>query len=303
MSAPVTLAILLVVAVLITGVTVVRHARPAGRLAAAHAHARRVDLRLDPELEYLVAARLSRRERAGTLTALAAILLVAAGWWANGAAESSFLVAWLVVGYFLGHALGVAAVGWWESSRPVPPDAPRIARTADVTLDDYVAPIERRGLWAAAAVGVGVAVLPLLLRGAGPFDLGPTPPGVILAAAGVPLLAVGLVELACRAILGRRQVAATPLALAWDDAVRALALRDVVTVGLIVALLSPFALLGHVSDTLEGGWPANPAVGLVMGLAGVLLMVAVVTALIATLQQPQRWFRRRLWPDPAEVGR
>src|SRR5690606_31810620 len=92
----------------------------------------------------------------------------------------------------------------------------------------------------------------------------------------------------------------TSLDLAWDDALRSVALRDIVTFGLMVVVLTPLALLSHLSDGLEGGWPANAALGLVLGLVLVLLAAAVVTAVVAVLQQPQQWFRGRLWPGPKE---
>ena len=65
-------------------------------------------------------------------------------------------------------------------------------------------------------------------------------------------------------------------------------------------MLAPLALLNHLTENLEGGWPANAALGLLLGLTLLLLMAVAATALVAVLQQPQRWFRRRLWPDPVE---
>lgn len=294
------LLILVAVAVIYAVVVAVRARNPRARLAAAHARARRLDLRLDPELEEVVALRLARRDVAGVVAALVAVV-AAAAWlliWSLPETAGPVLI-WLVLADFLGHAIGLAGVGWWEASRPAPP-GPRVARPVEVTIGDYVAPIERRGLWAAAGVALGVAALPVLLRGAGALDPGPVADGTLLLAAVVPLVAVGLVELGSRAVLAQRQVAATSLDLAWDDALRSVALRDIVTFGLMVVVLTPLALLSHLSDGLEGGWPANAALGLVLGLALVLLAAAVVTAVVAVLQQPQQWFRRRLWPDPKE---
>lgn len=294
------LVILVVAAATYAVVVAVRARTPRTRLAAAHARARRLDLRLDPELEDVVALRLARREVAGVVAALVVVGAVAGRLLVGGLPDSvGPVLIWLVLADFLGHAIGLAAVGWWESARPAPP-GPRVARPTEVTIADYVAPIERRGLWVAAAVALGVAAMPVLLRGAGALDPGPVADGTLLLAAVVPLGAVGLVELASRAVLAQRQVAATPLALAWDDALRSIALRDIVTFGIMTVVLAPLALLSHLSDNLEGGWPGNAALGVVLGLTLLLLLALAATALVAVIQQPQRWFRRRLWPDPVE---
>ena len=281
-------------------VTAVRFRTPRTRLAAAHTRARRLDLRLEPDLEEVVAVRLARREVAGVVTAFVVVAAVATWMLVRGLPDDvGPVLIGLVLADFLGHAIGLAGVGWWEASRPAAP-GPRVARPTEVTIGDYVAPIERRGLWVAAAVALGVAALPVMLRGAGALDPGPISGGTVLLAAVVPLVAVGLVELASRAVLAQRQVAATPLALAWDDALRSVALRDIVTFGLMVVVLAPLALLNHLTENLEGGWPANAALGLLLGLTLLLLMAVAAAAVVALLQQPQRWFRRRLWPDPAE---
>ncbi len=294
------LAILVAAAAIYAVVVVVRSRNSRTRLAAAHSRARRLDLRLDPELEETVAVRLARRDVAGVVVALVAVGAAAAWLLIRGLPETSgAVILWLVLADFLGHAIGLAGVGWWEASRPTPP-GPRVARPTEVTIGDYVAPIERRGLWVAAAVALGVAALPVLLRGAGALDPGPVPDGTVLLAAVVPLVAVGLVELASRAVLAQRQVAATSLALAWDDALRSVALRDIVTFGLMLVVLTPLALLSHLSDNLEGGWPGNPALGLVLGLTFLILVAGVIVAIVAVLIRPQQWFRHRLWPDPVE---
>ena len=296
----VVLVILVAAGAIYAAVVVVRSRDPRTRLAAAHARARRLDLRLDPELEEGVALRLARREVAGVVTALVLVAAVSAWLLARGLPDTyGPVIIWLVLTDFLGHAIGMAAVGWWEASRPAPP-GPRVARPTEVTIGDYVAPIERRGLWVAAVVALGVAALPVMLRGAGALDPGPVADGTALLAAVVPLLAVGLVELGSRAVLAQRQVASSALALAWDDALRSVALRDILTFGLMLVVMTPLVLLSHLADNLEGGWPGNAALGLVMGLSLVLVVAAGAVAVVALLQEPQRWFRRRLWPDPVE---
>ncbi|MBO1753020.1 hypothetical protein J4G33_14500 [Actinotalea sp. BY-33] len=271
---------------------------------AAHGYARKVDLALEGELGERVAVRLAHRERTGALGAVVGVwltvLLVATlgpGLVsdAEGYGVSSYGVIGVVMGFFAGHAVGYGVVAWREAMRPVP-DGPRLARTTTPSVEDYVAPHERRGAWVAAGVSVLVAAGLALVHSSGIMDLGPMPWGAVVLAVLVPPLVVLLEELASRRVVARRQVAASTLELAWDDALRARTVRDLVTVALVIGCFGSIGLLGLVADGLEGGWPANPAVGLVNGLFLVLLGALVLTALISLVLDPQGHVRRRLWP-------
>ncbi|WP_418605332.1 hypothetical protein [Georgenia sp. SUBG003] len=114
-------------------------------------------------------------------------------------------------------------------------------------------------------------------------------------AAVVPAAAVVLDEAVARRVLATPQRAETTLELAWDDALRARALRDMVTVPLTVGLLAPLVLLGAVGDGIVGGWPENPASGLVSGLMFLVLLVALAACVVSLAQRPERYFRQRLW--------
>lgn len=285
-----------------TAVVLMRWAKPAGRTTAVRAYTRRVDLALDESVEPVVAARLAQRERVGVVLG-AVVGLAALAWIALGSvvsAEDPYAVLVVALAFFLGHAVGYGAVAWNESRRPAPTGTTRIARATAPTQDDYVPPIERRGARVAAALSVLVALGLVVVDAAGVLDLGTLPWGLVVAAVVLPPVTVVLHEVFAARLLEQRQVATTTLELAWDDALRSRTLRDMVTVAIVTGCYGPIALLAVVGDGLEGGWPANPAVGVVTGAVFLLGGVMVVTALVAAAGNPHRHFRKRLWPDGVE---
>lgn len=293
----------LVAVVAITLVVLARLSTPALRRTAAHAYARKVNLQLDAALEDAVASRLARRQAAGVVTGAVLALVLAPvlrpGEEPAGAPWVSPLVVFLA--FFLGTALGSAGVAWYESSRPLPP-GPRLARATVPGHGDYVPRIERWGAWVMAAVSPAVAGGLMALDGAGLVELGDLPVPLVVAAVVAPALAVLADELSARWLLARRQVAGSTLELAWDDALRAKTLRDTVTVAVVTGAWAPLALVGSIAEELEGGWPANPAVGVVNGV-GLVLMAALLVAGVASLVlRPEGHFRRTLWPLDAAVA-
>lgn len=284
---------------------VARVTGPAAQRTAAHAFARRVDLALTDDVAPRVVARLAARDRASGVGALIAVAL--AWLWAS-ATDPAQTVGGIVVAlaFFLGYAAGSALYGWYESTLPVPA-GPRIARATTPTHADYIDPVERLGL------RVGAVLAPLLIGGlaivdalSDAIDFGPLPVGAAVVAVVCPLVANVAEALAARLVLARPQVAATPHELAWDDALRARTLRDSLTAPLIVTLYAPLFYLGVVDAGLEGGWPANPAVGVVSGVFGAYVLVLVLLTLVALARRPERHFRRRMWPGtpataPAEA--
>ena len=273
-------------------------ARARRRVSSAHRFARAVDLRLDETAEAEIAQRLARRQVAGVATgALAAVLTALLVDPADG--FGAFLL--VVVAAFAGKALGGVLVAAYESTRPLPP-APRIARASTPSHGDYVAPSERVGGWVMAGLCIAVAAGVWVAQSRGLLGDGEPPTAMIAIALVVPPLAVLLDELAADWLLRRRQVAATTLELAWDDALRARTLRDAVTVVIMAGIYPAFALVGTVGDRLEGGWPANPAVGGSSAVMLVLLIAGVATGIASLVSSPERHFRRRLWPRPVDGG-
>ncbi len=285
-----------VVLTLAGGALAAYHSSPAGRRSAAERYARAVDLDLGA-LRAVVEQRLARRERAGALGA-AAGAWVTVGLLATVALPSSWLAALAPIGFLAGAAVAYAAVAWRDSGGPLR-DGPRIARATAPGHDDYVPRHERWGAWVAAGVATALAVGLVVVDAVGALDLGRVPLGLAAVTAALPWVLAALDVAVARRLLDRPQVATSTHELAWDDALRARTLRDLVGVVITVAVVLPVMLLSVVADGLPGGWPDNPAVGVVMGLTAAILGAAGVMALVSLVLDPRRHVRSRLWP----VGR
>lgn len=281
---------LLIVLVVLGLVNILRLAPRRRQVAAAHHFARKVDLDLPPAMVDMVGRRLALREYVGGATGLlagvVAILLLRG--------DKIWLFA--VPTYFLGHAVGHGIVAWYEATRPVPPGA-RLARATTPTHADYVAGHERVGAWVLAAVSALIAVGLVAADRTGVLELRPLPWALVVVAVVVPPLAIAADELAAARLLRRRQAAATLVELAWDDAMRARTLRDMATVPLVASAYAPLLLLTGIANQLEGGWPANAAIGVADGLLLLLLVGLLGMAILSAALGPQRHFRRRLWPQ------
>lgn len=295
--------LLLLAAVTAVGSVVIRR-QPAVRRRALARFARRVDLPLPDALLWAQAeTALTRRNvavdvggSAGVAVAAALGLLLGAPDGLPGDTEAAREGLWalIVAGAALAGAAGGAAwAGVRAASRRTPPAGPRLARPTAASAADYVAPVE---LWGARAAGiapaVALAVGVVIATGVDtvrPADL--VNVGTVLAVlAGLAALGVG--EVAGRRLLDLPQSAGSNLELAWNDALRARVLRDVVTAPLAIGLYATCALLTAASDGVRDPVIANGLVGLV-GLG--IIAVAVITA-ASVASRPQRHFRRRLWP-------
>lgn len=290
--------------VLVTLAQLAPYLRPRDRSVAADRLARSVDLALDGTVEDAVATRLVRRERAGALGSL--LLGLPVGLWAarpdaTSGAETGLLL--VVVSLLAGRAIGCAIVSWVESARRESA-GPRVARASTPSHGDYVARHERWGSWVMAGVAVLLGLGLAALGRAGVVESAAIPGGLVALCVVAPPAAVLLDELAARWLLNRPQVARSQVELAWDDALRARTLRDMITVTLVVGAYAPLALLATVGAGLEGGWPANAAVGVVDGLVLLLLAGLAVMGVTSLVLRPQRHFRRVLWPldDAVPVG-
>jgi hypothetical protein len=96
-------------------------------------------------------------------------------------------------------------------------------------------------------------------------------------------------EIVGRRLLDLPQYATSTLELAWDDALRARTLRDLVSVPLLVGTYLPMvALLG--AWLTPGGQAAFS-----VGWSSVMLAPLVVGVAVAQVRRPERHYRRRLW--------
>lgn len=280
-----------------------RWRRPAAAARLTRDFARRVDLGMDDAVEATVTARLTRRERAGGAGGL--ILGVAAAATVAGATDPTPRDAYrffaVFLGYAAGHAIGHGVVAWRESARR-PADGPRLARATMPTYGDYVARHERVGSWVAAGIAVVLGAA-FLLAGRGDVLDGAVPVALAVAAVVVPPVTVVVDELLARRLLDRPQVATSQTELAWDDALRARTLRDMVGVPLMTGYFAAVALLGEPAVGREGGGSVNTLRGGLNVPFLVLLGGGLVMAVVSARLGPEQHFRRRLWPDVPRTPR
>ena len=246
----------------------------------AESFARSVGLELPAQLRAFVTARIARRHRAGSVGMIlgtgAAALLLATDTRSSENFASPFL---LFAGSFVGLAIGVA-ISSVTSSRRTDPDAVKYARTAAVSLSDYVAPLERTG----ARIVVALAVAAVIAA----YATGVVTNPVLAGLAALAVASLVLFEVAGRRLVERSQPATSPAELSWDDAVRASQLRDIVTAPLTLGSFSVVIGAGAIVDgmTATFGIAALAAVG--------LASITLVT--VAIVSRPQRYFLTRLWP-------
>ncbi|MBP2414493.1 uncharacterized membrane protein YuzA (DUF378 family) [Arthrobacter stackebrandtii] len=251
-------------------------------------------------------ATLVRRLRSSANAALLggmAGALAASGWYvAAGISGLPLTFVWLVAmpAILVGVTAFDVALAVRDSLFGRQADGLRIARLEVVGRGDYLSPVR---LWTAPvllglAAALVVADLVLggsLEGGAAGFVRGAVLPLLVAAAILVVLCAV-----VAGKILERPQRAANKLELAWDDAARADALRKL---GLLASVVAWLAASGAVLSMLNGIDAARPgttgnSVGEWVSVWGYYVIV-----FLYSYGGAYTWFRRRLWPNPAELGR
>jgi hypothetical protein len=275
-----------------------RNGRQLARLAA------RMSLHLTPEVEPLVRARLRRRAwGVGLGGGLALAVVLGIGLAVPELQASAFASVAVFFAGFAGMGVGAASAAAVAVPRPAA-DAVRVARAAPPRVSDYVGPSERIGPrvvtgLALVAFVVGGLVAVTGLGGAfAPLSLVEW----VASAAGVTTLGavVGLVavEFAMARLVGRGQPAMSELDLAWDDALRSMALRDLVTAPVVLGFVAIGGSMLVLGEAASGGGPGslgNLVIG-VLGLSiGLLFAVALGLAVWATTTKPHLHWWRTLW--------
>ena len=186
--------------------------------------------------------------------------------------------------FFVG-GLG-ALLGGVLGARSVRLEGPRVARGRAVTVADYVEPAERSLPWFTAAIAMVASLVPVL-HGSGAVGLAPGAAAVAT---------VGVSALVARWIVSRPQRADSTVSLAWDDALRSGAVRNLFSGAVAIALvtlivsvptaLTSFGLTARSTDLQL--WAS-------MGVCAVLLVLAI----LSERARPARYFLRRLWPGTA----
>lgn len=206
----------------------------------------------------------------------------------------------------LGTTLGIC-VGAFRAVRafrvPLALDAPRVARVRATGIEDYSTVASRRAVLVAAGtvpVALAAAVVVWWLTPAHPSPLAIVG---LVACAVVGLVAVLLLRLTAARLVDLPQHAASDLELAWDDSLRAQAVRDflgsaagagLATVLLLTALplqwVLPWSVRQHHLDlTLWLG----------AGL-GVVFLVSLVAVLVVGQRGAEENPSKRLWTTEAQ---
>jgi hypothetical protein len=283
------------VAAIVATLVLVLHLIPAYRAFAARRFGRAVWLAMPTgDLLASVERRVGRRAVAGAVGGLAALAIIVAGLSTVRVSEyDDFAATWVLVGgFFVGIAIG-SAVNVLTEPRRAAGESLQYARAEAVDLGDYVAPIERQGarivVVASVVVGAALAVLSATVDEGGLSGLG----GALVVVA-FGLAALVLFEVGSRRLLARGRPAGSPTELAWDDALRSSALRDLVTAPLALGFYSLLVLGGELANRYTGDVAVAGAVFLVVVIVGgfAALVFVMVT-------RPQRHYLRRLWPELA----
>lgn len=281
--------------VVVAAITLLRSTRRRTIAASALAFSQTVALPLTPEVSETVERRVTTRMRAsgiGLLAGAVAGLGVAA--LVDGLDEG------LTTFTFAGTALSVLATAWTIGvlrREPADGDSVRIARSEAVRLDDYVPPVE---LVTVRIAGTLALVGPILvsvawMRGA---DV-PTSAPWILGAATLSLVVWVLVEVLARRIVARGPRVGSPIAMAWDDALRAETLRRLIALPLVFMIQAtlPSAVEGaRLLFGEDGFWGTAGLIIAMTPAIGLLLLLVIVAS--AT---PERHYLRRLWPAQAAL--
>lgn len=274
---------------------------PGGRERSVTRLGRVVGLQVPESLTTQLADRNANRTRAASIGALVgtAVVIVAilAGIIPTSVlagiiptSEDSTGDTWMLLGgTILGLSIGATVSAL--STKPVIPEGERFARSGAVELEDYLAPVELIGARVAAAVSAAALIVAGILLASGMIVV---TPALIVGAIVITLGLAGLVmfEIVVRRILDRALPVGSPAELAWNDALRARAMRDSASAPLCLGTWGTLALLLAIG--------ATGSLTVIAGVAAVVVFITILAAAIVSIAtRPQQHFLRRLWPDVA----
>jgi hypothetical protein len=281
--------------------------KAANRARELDKYARRMGVAVPAEIEHRVTARLLRRERLLTIGGLVGIA-VATG--VSLLLPGGFDAPYVGVLVFAGAGVGGAAAAAVASSTSelFPLTGPRVARSTVPGHADYVPPLERLGSRLLPPLAILTIVTAAVALHVGALGEARFTPAYLWGSVGAWLAyaaVAGLVfaELLARRILRAGQPAATTTDLAWNDALRAQALRDLATAPIMfgfTSILVTFLDVGSLSDYRGAGAPAA-AVG--FGLLALIATVGCVLLVTDLVSKPQQHYWRRLWADRSAGAR
>lgn len=269
-------------------------------------YATQVGLPLTDEVVDPVIARIRRRERGMSIGGISAIVL---GGLAAIVLDGSETWGSLVVPL---AGAGVGLGGAWAMSayRPSPTaDQPVVARIRTTSFGDYLTAGERFALIAGpAAVLIGAVAGALLLRQL-PADIRGSSIAIGLVGTALALATWAVAMLTLRRLLDAPARSGSDLELAWDDAERALGLRQVTD--LITAMscivLGIWLLLMVDRVTATGFYRSEMDQTMVLTIVTGLIFTALIAVVAAgpvhawLSGQRKGYEQRRLWPHGVSV--
>jgi hypothetical protein len=262
---------------------------------------RDVGLPLEATIEPAI-RRNARRRRLGSGIGILALTAVAIGLLAGPlAAVEGNGETWFVVGALLVGVTSGAAVAVVTDRVPTPPDGIRVARARSVGVGDYVPGSERIGARVIVAAAVlstaAVAIVPTV---ASTPDTLPLWLAAMLGT-GLSVVALIMAEVVGIRIVRRAQPAGSTNELAWDDALRAITLRDLVLAPIVAGLYGVVLALAAILSSTQ--LPEQLRNGLLALLVIASVLVAIAIGVVSAVRQPRRYYLRRLWPELAGSAR
>ena len=271
--------------------------------SALERYARTTGLPLTAAVAEPVVARIRRRQRGMLMGGLSGLGLGTALAITTGGADTGGGAAPLVLSF-----VGLTFGGAWAiaSHRPEPtPARPVVARSRTTRLADYLTRGERFGLWVApAGLVVGAAAGVVLLMWLPPaIRDGQIVVGLV--GSGLFLLAWGAAVLSVSRVLAAPARSGSDLELAWDDAERAGALRELSNLAVATSCAMFLLWLVLIGEALTRSGFSREDLGTASAVSVVSLVVflglgAVVAGgpMVAWMTGSRRGYElRQLWPN------
>lgn len=281
----------------------IANARPHAQQRAVEKFALNVGLPLPERLAEPIRRRMLSRRRTSTIGGMSGVTVSAIVFLVSPASTPEVVLSPLVVvaGLLAGWAIGTSVSAFRTAAGRTSPDRERYARAHAVELGDY---ISRAELWlarvpVALAVVAVAAIATLALVGLVHYSgMAALVGSIVVALVAVGTLIVG--EVGGRQLVAMGNHVEAPEDLVWEDAVRALTIRELVGAP---TFLGYYALLMAANPLL-----VSPDDGARIGFAIATLGIAMITLVVAigmlvSALAVKRHFLRRLWPELANGAR
>lgn len=272
---------------------------PRARRTAANRLEKSIGIVIPDELRPGIGRQATRRSRislAGILVGACAAVPFA---WSMSSAVpmGTSAPAFLVVGAaFAGAALG-AALGSLPRAVPLDKDAIRYARPGAVTLDDYIAPLERRGAWIVVGLATITYLTSVIVTTLGVAPVALVPPATISGVmVGLALASLIFFEVVGTRIVNRAQPIGSEPELVWADALRSANIRGLATAPLTLGVYGSLTSMLDLSIILRNVGNSLAALATVNVVGSLAIMAVIVIGTFSIASRPQRHFLKRLWP-------